>query len=344
LGRKRGALLALVCLVLVWPAAALAGNGGLAPPDSSTESGDTIRFIYWVVTAACAVVFLLIETALIFFIIRFRRRRDTAEDVEGPQIHGNTRLEILWTAIPALALAALAIFTIVKTPDVLANASGQAASDATEIRVEGHQFYWQYTYPNGAISFDTLYLPVGKTASLELHSKDVNHSWWVPELTGKLDAIPGHPNTLDFEPRRTGTYENGKCAEFCGIQHAIMDTTVRVVSEGEYRAWLEDNAPSDSEDALVALGEQEWTASCAKCHGLDGSGDIGPSIQGNGTLLNRSGLKRLLLNGQNEATIDSYMPPVGAGWQERQFDALIAYVKSNQRLSTSPAQGGQSGG
>jgi cytochrome c oxidase subunit 2 len=172
----------------------------------------------------------------------------------------------------------------------------------------------------------------------------VNHSWWVPELTGKLDAIPGHPNTLDFEPRRTGTYENGKCAEFCGIQHAIMDTIVRVVSEDEYRAWLEDNAPSDSEKALVALGEQEWTASCAKCHGLDGSGDIGPSIQGNGTLLNRSALKRLLLNGQNEATIDSYMPPVGAGWEERQFDALIAYVKSNQRLSTSPAQGGQSGG
>ena len=109
-------------------------------------------------------------------------------------------------------------------------------------------------------------------------------------------------------------------------------------------AWLEDNAPSDSEEALVALGEQEWTACCAKCHGLDGSGDIGPSIQGNGTLLNRSGLKRLLLNGQNEPTIESYMPPVGAGWEERQFDALIAYVKSNQRLSTAAGQGGQSGG
>ncbi len=344
MGRKRGALLALVCLVLVWPAAALAGNGGLAPPDSSTESGDTIRFIYWVVTAACAVVFLVIETALILFIIRFRRRRDIAEDVEGPQIHGNTRLEILWTAIPALALAALAIFTIVKTPDVLANASGQAASDTTEIRVDGAPVLLAVHVPKRGDLVRHPLPSVGKTASLELHSKDVNHSWWVPELTGKLDAIPGHPNTLDFEPHRTGTYENGKCAEFCGIQHAVMDTIVRVVSEAEYRAWLEDNAPSDSEEALVALGEQEWTASCAKCHGLDGSGDIGPAIQGNGTLLNRSGLKRLLLNGQNEPTIDSYMPPVGAGWEERQFDALIAYVKSNQSLSTSAGQGGQSGG
>ena len=330
--------------MLAWPAVSLAGNGGLAPPESSTGSGDTIRLIYWVVVAACAVVFLLIETALILFVVRFRRRRGTAEGVEGPQIHGNTRLEILWTAIPALALAALAIFTIVKTPDVLANPSGDEASDATEIRVDAHQFYWQYTYPNGAISFDTLYLPVGKTASLELHSKDVNHSWWVPELTGKLDAIPGHPNTLNFEPRRTGTYENGTCAEFCGIQHAIMDTTVRVVSEDEFETWLRDNAPSDSEGALVALGEQEWIAACAKCHGLDGSGDIGPSIQGNGTLQNRTGLKRILLNGQNEETVDGYMPPVGAGWDERQFDALIAYVRSEERLASSPGQGGQSGG
>ena len=321
-------------------AAALAGNGGLAPPNSSTESGDTIRFIYWVVTAACAVVFLLIETALILFIIRFRRRRDTAEDVEGPQNHGNTRLEILWTAIPALALAALAVFTIVKTPDVLANASGQAASDTTEIRVDGHQFYWQYTYPNGAISFDTLYLPVGKTASLELHSKDVNHSWWVPELTGKLDAIPGHPNTLDFEPARTGTYRTANAPSF---------------AESNTRSWTRPSASSPK--ASTGPGSRTTGPATPRRPSLHSASRNGPPQLRQVPRARRlrrhrpidPGQRDLAQPGRLEAAApkragrSDHREPHAAGRRQlgegAQFDALIAYVKSNQRLSTSAAPG-----
>ena len=172
--------------MLLCAGAAAAAPGGLGPPDPETDSGEAISDLYWVVTAVCAVVFVAVESALVLFVIRFRRRRGTPEDAEGPQIHGNTRIEIIWTIIPALILVAIAVFTFTRIPSVQAK-----GSDEVRIRVEAHQFYWQYVYPNGAISLDELRLPVGRTVALELTTHDVNHSWWVPALTGKLDAIAG---------------------------------------------------------------------------------------------------------------------------------------------------------
>ena len=341
MARKLAALSALACSALALPAAVLAGNGGVAPPDAATPSGDTINEIYWVVLAACIVVFLAIEGTLLLFVFRFRRRAGTPADVEGPQIHGNTRLEIAWTVVPTVALVAITVFTFVRLPDVLA--SPGEGEESQRVRVEAHQFYWQYEYPNGALSFDTLYLPVDKPATLELASRDVDHSWWVPELTGKLDAIPGRVNRLHFTPTRTGTFENGKCGEFCGIQHAAMLTRVRVVSEEEFERWLDENAPTDEEGALTELGREEWEAACAKCHGLNGEGDIGPPVAGNGTLQNVEGLTRLLYSGQNTEAIEHFMPPVGRGWSERQVNALLAYVRSNRTLLRGPGAGGGEG-
>ena len=137
---------------------------------------------------------------------------------------------------------------------------------------------------------------------------DVNHSWWVPALTGKLDAIAGRTNVLHFKPKRTGTWE-GQCAEFCGIQHAVMYTSVTVMEQAAYDSWVEQQAQIPDED----LGREEWDAVCAKCHGFEGEGDIGPAIAGNGTLTNRQGLIRLLSTGQNTDQFESYMPAVGLG-------------------------------
>jgi cytochrome c oxidase subunit II len=153
----------------------------------------------------------------------------------------------------------------------------------------------------------------------------------VPELTGKLDAIPGQTNVLHFKPTRTGTYENGKCAEFCGIQHALMLTKVVVMPQGEFERWLADNAP-DAQDE-VALGKAEWDAACAKCHGFDGEGDIGPQIAGNSAIATPEGLEPLLFEGQDSDDNPGYMPPVGLGWHDRQVDALIAYIRSEPSLS-----------
>jgi cytochrome c oxidase subunit 2 len=337
--RWKAAVTAVLLASLAFPAAAMAGNGGVAPPDPVTPSGGAIRDVYWVVLAVSAVVFVFVEAALIIFIVRFRRRRTTAPDVEGPQIHGNTRLEVAWTAVPAIILAGLSIFTLLKVSDVQANPPG--SENALRIKVEAHQFYWQYEYPNGAVSLDTLYVPVDRTTSLRLESADVIHSWWVPELTGKLDAIPARTNFLNFRPLQVGTYE-GKCAEHCGIQHAVMRTTVRVVSQEEFDRWLVENSPVNADP--VALGREEWEAACAKCHLSDGSGLVGPAIQGNGTMLQPDSLRNLLLTGQDTPQLESYMPAVGTGWQDRQFEALIAYIESNEQLSTPPGPEGATGG
>jgi cytochrome c oxidase subunit II len=327
------ALAVFAAVSLVLPLTFGLPEGG-SPPGSATASGDAINDVYWVVLAMSAVVFLAVETTLIVFIFRFARRPETPLDAEGPQIHGNTRLEIIWTLIPAVALLGLAIFTFLKVPDVQ---EAGATRDLLRIRVEAHQFYWQYEYPNGALSFDTLYLPAGRTVELELRSRDVDHSWWVPELTGKRDAIPGEVNTLRFTPRRPGTFENGVCGEFCGIQHAFMTTDVEVMSRGEFEAWLDENVPQAAD--AVALGQSEWEAACAKCHGIEGEGDIGPAIAGNPTLTDAESLRDLLYEGQNTDT-EGYMPPVGRGWSDRQIDALIAYVESKPTLVEGRANGG----
>ncbi len=331
-------VIAILLGSLAFPAAALAQNGGLGPPPSETSSGDAIRQVYWVALAVVGVVFVLVETALLVFIVRFRRRRTTALDAEGPQVHGNTRLEIVWTIVPAVILAGLAAFTLVKAGAVEANPA--ASDNALTIKVEAHQFYWQYEYPNGAVSLDTLYVPVDRAIALELNALDVNHSWWVPQLTGKRDAIPGRTNTLNFKPRTPGTYE-GKCAEHCGVQHAVMDTTVEVLSQADYATWLDENAPDAIDEE--AVGEEHWNAVCAKCHLEDGSGLVGPVVAGNGSMLELESLRRLLLEGQNQPDIDGYMPAVGTGWADFQFDALLAYIQSSEQLSTPPGVEGEEG-
>jgi cytochrome c oxidase subunit 2 len=325
--------LALV-LALAWTAAALAAPGGIGPPTPQTDSGRAISQIYWVVFAICALVFLLVEVSLVLFVIRFRRRAGTPAEAEGPQIHGNTRLEVIWTIIPALVLVGIALFTFARIPAVQANTN---ATEALRVRVEAHQFYWQYVYPNGAISLDELRLPVGRTVALTITTKDVNHSWWVPALTGKMDAIAGRSNVLRFKPVRTGTWE-GQCAELCGVQHAVMYTQVVVMESDAYDGWVEQQARISQTE----LGRQEWGTVCAKCHGLQGEGLVGPAIAGNGTLTNLESLTKLLEEGQNTPQFPSYMPAVGLGWTDRQYAALVAYLKATPKLSGE--RGAASGG
>ena len=321
------------------------GLPGSSTPDSVTDSGDAINQVYWVVFAVAAIVFLVVEVTLIAFIFRFRRRVGTPEHAEGPQIHGNTRVEVIWTLIPALALLGLAVYTFSRVPAVEAKPGG--GEDALVVRVTAHQFYWEYEYPNGALSFDTLYLPVGRPVTLELRSADVNHSWWVPQLTGKRDAIPGQTNELHFTADETGTFADGVCGEFCGIQHARMTTRVEILSASDFEAWQADNLPPwlrpqgapGADRALARLGEEEWRAACAKCHGFEGEGDIGPPIARNPRLRDRDALRTLLYEGQNDAGTEGFMPPTGKGWTDEQISALVAYVESNETLS-----GGEQGG
>ena len=314
--------LALAGLCLLLAGNAVAGNGGFAPPDSATESGSSINALYWMIMGITAAVFIVVEAALILFLVRYRGRRGVPEDAEGPQVHGNTRLELIWTVIPVLILIAIMAVTIIKVPSV--NAKPPEGTDPLVVQVVGHTFYWEYTYPNGVVQVDDLRLPVDRPVRLELEAADVIHSWWVPELTGKRDATPGRRTTLDFTVRRTGTY-TGQCAEFCGVQHAVMTTTVEVVSQAEFDAWLTDQKAAQA-NGSSDLGKQTWEGACAKCHGLAGEGDYGPAIAGNGTLSDKDSLARLLAEGQNNEGADGFMPAVSKGWPDTQLEALIDYL------------------
>jgi cytochrome c oxidase subunit 2 len=310
------ACLSLVALALVVAGAAAAGNGGVAPP-ADTPQAHRIQDIYWVLIGITGAIFVLVEGALILFVVRFRNAGRPRE-VEGPQIRGHTRLELVWTAIPVLILAGIIAFVFYKLPGIKDIPAATKNGSKITVNVEGRQFYWRYRYPNGAVSINELRLPLDTPVELVITAPvtDVNHSWWVPSLAGKMDAIPGKVNHLSFvTPSDPGVFV-GQCAEFCGIQHAMMLTRVRIVAPKEYRSYLTDQLKVNAD-----IGRMTFEGACAPCHGLNGEGLIGPSLQGNSTLADPARLKQLVRNGKGK------MPPVGKGWSQHELDELTAYLK-----------------
>ena len=309
------ASLSLLALTLVFAGSAVAGNGGIAPPARSPNA-EGIRDLHWLLLSITGVIFVLVEGALLLFVFRFRSR-GRRRDVEGPQIRGHQRLELIWTAIPVLILAGIISVVFYKLGDIKDVPTAGAAGPKMTVKVEGRQFYWRYIYPNGAVSVNELRVPAERPIELEITAPayDVAHSWWVPALAGKTDAIPGKTNRTWFEAKQPGTYK-GQCAEFCGVQHALMVASVRAVPEPEYERWVSAQLTTGAD-----LGKQTFEGACGPCHGLSGKGLIGPPLEGNATLAQRDQLFRLLRNGKNA------MPPVGRGWDERQLNALAAYVQ-----------------
>ena len=312
--RRRLFVLGLLGLaVLATASVAVAANGGFTPQHAHSPNTHRINQAYDLVFVFTAAIFVLVEMLLVVFIWRYRSG-GRPRTVDGAQVHGHTRLEIIWTAIPVVIISVIFGFVFYKLPGISGAPTAHAA-DALEIKVDAHQFYWQFTYPNGATSIDELHLPVGKVAKLSINSEDVNHSWWIPQLGGKTDAIPGRTNHVWYEPDRIGTYY-GQCVEFCGLFHERMLARAIVTSEADYESFVRAGAAK-------ALGKSEWQGVCAKCHGPQGQGDYGPAIASNPTLVQPSGLESLLRNGRGR------MPAVGNNWTTAQFRALETYVKSS---------------
>jgi cytochrome c oxidase subunit 2 len=327
--------LALAAVALVVVPATLAGNGGIAPPDSATASGSQINDLWWILMGVLIAIFVIVEGALLWFVFRYRRRHDQSHEAEGPQVHGHTKIELVWTAIPAAILVVLMVVTIVMVPTV--EATPGEGDDPLIVEVTGHQFYWEYTYPNGVVAVDALRLPVDRPVQLVLNAVDVIHSWWVPELTGKRDTIPGRTNELNFTAFKTGVFE-GQCAELCGVEHALMRTTVEVIPAADFDAWLEEQAAAQTA-GTSDLGRQTWEGACAKCHALDGSGGYGPAIAGNALLVDAQALAKLLAEGRDQATIDGRMPPISTGWPDGQLQALIDYIAATPELAPATTTG-----
>jgi cytochrome c oxidase subunit II len=313
-------LAGLLVAALALSGVALADDGGFSPAGPDSPNGDRIETLYWFVMGFAVLIFLIVEVALVLFIVKYRRGK-RARDVEGPQIRGHLNLELAWTAVPVLILIAIAIFTFYELPGIKDVPSAGAAGPELRMNVEGRQFYWQITYPNGVIAIDTMRAPVDRPVRVEVTSpeNDVIHSWWIPELGGKIDAIPGHPNHTWYEVEKPGTY-TGQCAEFCGIQHAAMTAKVVAVPAAEFDSWLAGEARAQ-EAGTSDLGAQEFNGVCAKCHGDKGQGAIGPNIANSAIIQNKDSLDTIVRNGKNQ------MPAVGAGWSDRQMDALFSYLQ-----------------
>jgi cytochrome c oxidase subunit II len=289
-----------------------------APVAPESPNAEGIRDSWLFVSIFVFAIFVLVESLLIAFIWRYRRqKRSRFED--AAQIHGATNLELAWTAGPVVVLFLIAAFVFIELPGIKDVPEAAAGEEELVIEVSGRQFYWEYEYPNGVIAVDTMMAPAGVPVRLEVSApdSDVIHSWWIPSLGGKIDAIPGTTNETWFQAENEGTY-TGQCAELCGLEHARMLASVEVVSQDEFDAWLAERADDPAE-----LGREEWEGVCAKCHGMNGEGGIGPRIAGSPTLTDAEDLGNLVRNGRGA------MPAVGADWADEQVDALVDYLTEN---------------
>jgi cytochrome c oxidase subunit II len=317
--RKAGALVVVALLGLVLAHVALAGDpAGLSPRGPDSPQASRIEDIYWLLIAISGAIFVLVEGALILFVFRFRNR-GRSRTLEGPQIHGATRLELIWTAIPVVILAAIVTFVLVKLPGINSADSARAAGSPLIVKVEGRQFYWNFVYPNGVIQVERMRVPAHRNVKLVITSQDVDHSWWIPALQGKFDAIPGKTNHQWFSADRTGTFE-GQCGEFCGYEHPHMLATVDAVPSSDFQSWYHREAQAQ-ESGTSDLGKMTFDGVCATCHGFKGQGGYGPDLRGNPIFGQPEAIKTLLRNGGIK------MPAVGRGWNARQMNALLDYVK-----------------
>ncbi|HUG15422.1 MAG TPA: cytochrome c oxidase subunit II [Thermomicrobiales bacterium] len=225
-------------------------------------------------------VFILVEGLLLYAIVRGRAAPRTAHGRPVP-VHGNTRLEILWTVIPAIVIVLIGIPTLT----VLRDLSSTPEHDNTiKVDIVGHQFYFEFRYPELEVSStNTLHIPAGAMIDINLQSADVIHSFWVPRLAGKTDNVPGRTNYMWLIADEPGTYA-GQCAEFCGLGHALMRFQVIAHEQEDFDAWVEEQLAPPTGEGDPTIGEQLVTGgSCAACHAIEGTaaqGVVGPPLTG----------------------------------------------------------------
>jgi cytochrome c oxidase subunit 2 len=239
----------------------------ITPKAGGSPNANEISSLYKIVLYIAAVVFVIVEGALVYSVYKFRAKKGAV----AAQIHGNTRLEIGWTVGAALILVVLTVVTFIKLPSIVdppnSDQNGLALTASVTqptppngkkltICVQGRQYIWRYSYGNGCLnstftsklspsstaglpySYTTMVVPVHTTVVLDIQSSDVIHSWWVPQLGGKVDAVPGYTTYTWFKPLHTGIFR-GQCAQLCGTNHASMVAFVKVVSPSQYQQWLQ---------------------------------------------------------------------------------------------------------
>src|SRR3954454_8425000 len=205
-------------------------------PAARSVQADKIDTLYDVLIVATVPIFVLVVIVVIFSVIDFRMRPGE-EQLDGPPIHGNTRLEIIWTALPALLILGLCTYAYIVLTDI--DEAPAAGKRERVVNVTGQQFAWTFGYNEGGRRFTAtrLYLPAGQPVKFDIRSRDVIHDFWVPAFRMKIDAVPGITTSYRITPNRRGNYDV-VCAELCGLGHALMRQTAHVVTPAAYDAWV----------------------------------------------------------------------------------------------------------
>jgi cytochrome c oxidase subunit 2 len=316
-----GLALLLAACTQDYPYNSLAPEGPVA--DKQAE-------LYWLVFWIAVGVFVIVEGLLVFALFRFRRREG---DDKPRQIHGNTRLEVIWTIIPALLLAGVAVPTVGTIFDL-----AQTPSGALEVRVIAHQWWWEVEYPSlDVVTANEIHVPTDQPVAFQLESKDVIHSFSVPRLAGKQDVVPGRVNSLTIVAPMAGTYF-GQCQEFCGLSHANMRFRVIAQEPGEFEAWVEDQRRAAAAPLPPEI-ETTVTGTCLNCHSIGGVGESRGAFPAPDLthLAGRETIAAGLLenNPEDLARWLADPPRVKPGSKmpdynltEDQIDALVAYLQS----------------
>jgi cytochrome c oxidase subunit II len=261
-----GAALAIVAVFIPWL------------PDAASEQADIIDNVYWVVTIICVVVFAVVAGVSAYAVYKFRAPPGDTDD--GSPIHGHTGLEIVWTLIPTILVTGIAVYSGV----ALAQAE-ELPADHSVIEVTGEQFAWTFTYPDVEVeggrplTTGELVVPIDQTIRFEITSKDVIHSFWVPEWRMKQDAVEGITTHTTVTPTQLGTFPV-VCTELCGLGHALMRSRARVVSREDFDAWVREQQRLAREGGAVQ-GAELFAQQCGSCHVLADAGtegEAGPNL------------------------------------------------------------------
>jgi cytochrome c oxidase subunit 2 len=330
-------------IVAAAAAGLLAGCSGMPSALAPASTNATLTYqLILIIFGIAAVVFVVVEGMLIYAAIRFSRR---PADEQPSQVEGNRRLEIAWTLAPAIVLAIVFVVSLRTLwllsfrPTLAPGTSNDP--QALHVHVVGHQWWWEFDYTDEKfVTATELHVPVGAVVDLSLESADVIHSFWVPQLGGKIDVIPGHVNQTWFQVVMPGTY-HGQCAEFCGVEHADMRFDVVAESPDQFQAWVkQQQTPLPPMTGDAAQGEQVFmNGPCVGCHTIDGTkaqGKVGPNLThfatrhvfAGGILDNTPANVATWLGDPQKVKPGNVMPNLHLSTQ--QIDALVAFLESTK--------------
>ena len=327
-------IVVLILSAILW--VIFAGSADHLQTTFNPKSDNAIKIhdVYTLVWILAGIVMAAVLALTLAFSLVFRERPGGKA---ASHIHGNPKLEVIWTLIPVI----IGLLIAIPSFQVILDTTGDAPDGAIEIVATGHQWWFEFEYPDeGLVTANELHIPVGRPVNIELRSVDVIHSFWVPQLSGKVDMVPGHNNRLWFTPNTPGEYY-GQCAEFCGTSHANMRFRVVVDSEADYAAWVaaQTSDAQVAEGELAQAGEGIATTICAACHTIRGTGAagvIGPDLThvGSRGLIasgivdnDAEGLAEWLTN-PPEVKPGSKMPNLNLSGD--QIEQLVAYLQGLQ--------------